>query len=532
MPENPNAQEEGRCLNDPDRTASSRVELQEALAEQVINSLPGPIYLFDEAGRFLRWNKSFSDATGYSDQEISQMNPLDVVHPHDRKLVAERIGKVFDVGVAEAQAFLLAKNGKATPFFFTGKRIEFEGRPCLIGMGIDMTERVQHEKERERLNDQLVQAQKMEAIGRLAGGVAHDLNNLLSPILGYAELLLMKPYEEEVWKQKIEAILHAGIRARDLVGQLLAFSRKQTLEFKPVNINHTLRNFEELLRRTLPEDIEIAYRLAEHLPPIIADMGQFEQIVINLAVNSAEAMPNGGKLTIETALADEDESPDGSRPIDHSGPYAMLAVSDTGIGMDKDTRDRVFEPFYSTKGERGTGLGLATVYSIVKQHGGNIWLDSEVGSGTTFKIFFPVSDQSHVERESPRKKLADLKGTETLLLAEDDTAVRVLAQTILEEQGYVVLVARNGHEALKILEKQDRSVDLLLTDVVMPGINGKELFIKASEICPDLKVLYMSGYTDDVIAHRGVLEEGLQFIQKPFSIQLLAAKVRKALDHS
>jgi PAS domain S-box-containing protein len=393
-----------------------------------------------------------------------------------------------------------------------------------------ITERKRSEEERAKLEERYYRAQKVESIGRLAGGVAHDLNNLLSPILGYGEMLLddLDPGDER--RESVDEILRAGFRARDLVQQLLAFSRKQTLEYRPVDMGEAVTEFEKLLRRTIREDVEIRILPSPDIPMVMADIGQMEQVIMNLAVNAADAMPEGGILTIEIAPV----SLDGDYAAMHEdvgpGPYVMLAVSDTGCGMDGETREHAFEPFYSTKGKQGTGLGLATVQGIVKQHGGNIWVYSETGKGTTFKIHLPVSGEARVEAVVDSQETAGLAGSETILLAEDEEQVRQLACTILEQQGYTVLVAEDGNQALAILDQYGGPVHLLLTDVIMPGLNGRELFLRAAEKLPDLKVLYMSGYTGNVITHHGVLDEGPPFIQKPFTVHGLAAKVREVLD--
>ena len=394
-----------------------------------------------------------------------------------------------------------------------------------------ITERKRAEEEKRKLEEQYHRAQKVESIGRLAGGVAHDLNNLLSPILGYGEMLLDDLGPEDERRESVDEILRAGFRARDLVRQLLAFSRKQTLEYRPVDMGEAVRRFEKLLRRAIREDIEIRIIPSPNIPTVMADIGQVEQVIMNLAVNAGAAMPEGGVLTIETALVVLDEDYADAHQDVQPGTYVMLAVSDTGCGMDEETRGHAFDPFFSTKGEQGTGLGLATVHGIVKQHGGNIWLYSEAGKGTTFKIYLPVSGQAPAEGGPPGRRAAvGPEGNETVLLAEDEEQVRHLARAILKQQGYTVLVAESGSDALAILDQHDGPVHLLLTDVIMPGLNGKELFLQATDRLPDLKVLYMSGYTGNVLAHHGMQDEDPPFIQKPFAVRALTAKVREVLD--
>ncbi|MFP4350577.1 MAG: PocR ligand-binding domain-containing protein [Desulfococcaceae bacterium] len=395
-----------------------------------------------------------------------------------------------------------------------------------------ITERKRAEEERARLEERFHQSQKLESIGRLAGGVAHDLNNLLSPILGYSEMLLADAVGMDPRRDSLTAIVTAGQRARDLVRQLLAFGRKQTLKVEPVDLNILLKHFHRLLRRTIREDIVIHMDLARALPPIQGDAGQLEQVVMNLAVNAQDAMPDGGELTIETSAAVLDEAYAARHEGVTPGSYVMLAVSDTGCGMDAETREHIFEPFFTTKEKhKGTGLGLATIYGIVKQHAGHIWIYSEPGAGSTFKIYLPVagrevSAKSEAARTQPA---ADPGGSETILVVEDNQQVRELTNTILEREGYRVLSAHSGESALVELNRHQGPVHLLLTDVVMPDMNGRELFDKISATHPHMKVLYMSGYTDNVIAHRGVLDADIGFIQKPFVVTGLAAKVREVL---
>lgn len=394
----------------------------------------------------------------------------------------------------------------------------------------DIDEQVQIEKERKKLEKQLLRNQKLEAIGHLAGGVAHDLNNLLSPILGYTELLLAGEKTPKAVKEKLEQINKAGLGARDLVRQLLAFGRKQTLEYKSLDINMAVRGFEELIRRTIPEDIKLKIVESNDMKPILADIGQIEQVIMNLSINAADAMKSGGCLTIETGLVDLDETYVSAHSDIKAGKYVILAFSDTGCGMDEKTQDQIFEPFFTTKGQEGTGLGLATVYGIVKQHDGNIWVYSEPNAGTTVKIYLPVYDRGEALQDMKSPEPEIFHGVETILLVEDNLQVRNLAQTILEEQGYSVIVANDGAEALAQMESFKDTIDLLLTDVVLPNMNGKEVYELAVVKHPNMKVLYMSGYTNNVIAHRGVLDEGINFIQKPFSVQGLGAKVRRVLD--
>ncbi len=418
--------------------------------------------------------------------------------------------------------------GKRSESRFTPEEVEMiKSMANLVAVAVN---RIRNEKERISLEAQLRQAQKVEAIGRLAGGVAHDLNNMLCPILSYAEMLTEDLREGDERREQAVEIVNAGFRARDLVRQLLAFSRKQVIRLNPADINQVIKGIEKLLMRTIPEDIRFEKRLSKDLPLVLADIGQIEQILLNLSVNSADAMPDGGLLTIETGLSDLNEEYAKMHPDVVPGQYVTLSVNDTGLGMDDETLAHIFEPFFTTKGEKGTGLGLATVYGIVKQHNGNIWVYSEPDMGTTFKIYLPVTTKVTGAKENVRPEKSSRKGMENILLVEDNEPVRNLGRTILKRQGYNVLEAGNGEDALEILAAHGGVIDLLLTDVVMPGMNGQELYQMAVQRHQHLRVLYMSGYTDDIIAHRGVLKKGIQLIQKPFSVDGLAAKVREVLD--
>lgn len=392
----------------------------------------------------------------------------------------------------------------------------------------EVSERKRAEAERERLHGQVLQGQKVEAIGRLAGGVAHDLNNLLTPILGYAEMLRKDVGGEESLVCMVDSILQAGRSARNLVQQLLAFARKQTLERKPLHLNAVVQGLSSLLQRTIRENVAIEFNLDPRVGMVMADAGQIEQVILNLSINAQDAMPGGGKLTLSTSPF----HPDGSDHVHgvEPRPHVMLSVADTGHGMDEATMHLVFEPFFSTKGELGTGLGLATVYGIVRQHDGRIWVESELGIGTTFKILIPLAGSSTVVKEASQKASGDVWGTETILLVEDDDQVRLLVHEMLTRMGYRVLPTSNGREALEALESNAGPVHLLVTDVVMPDMDGRETHAKVVERSPGTRVLYMSGYAEDTIARHGVREEGLHFIHKPFALEDFGLLVRRVLD--
>jgi len=382
-----------------------------------------------------------------------------------------------------------------------------------------------------RSEEQLRQSQKLEAIGGLAGGIAHDFNNLLSLILGYSALLTDGLKADDPLREDLEAIHDAGLRAADLTRQLLAFSRQQVLAPRILDINGVFSGMENMLRRLIGEDIELRSLPAADLPRIMADPGQIEQVIMNLVVNARDAMPRGGQLTIETTAVVLDQCYADEHLDVRAGPHVMLAVSDSGMGMDKVTQAHVFEPFFTTKAVgKGTGLGLATVFGIVRQSGGTIWLYSEPGVGTTFKVYFPALDAALPDAVSlPPADLHTLRGAETILLVEDDERVRVLARAILKKYGYNVLEAQSGGDAILLCEQHTATIHLLLTDVVMPRMSGRQLAERLLTIRPQMKVLYMSGYTDDAVVRHGILESTIAFIQKPITPAALARKVREVL---
>ncbi|MEX2111528.1 MAG: response regulator [Gemmatimonadaceae bacterium] len=386
--------------------------------------------------------------------------------------------------------------------------------------------------QQRKLEQQLLHAQKMDAVGQLAGGVAHDFNNLLTVIMSYSSLLLSDVDASEIVKEDIREISAAAERAAALTRQLLAFSRKQVLQMRHVSVNEVVSNVEKMLRRLIGEDISLATHLHPDLPLISADSGQLEQVVINLAVNARDAMPRGGTLTITTdnvELSDEH----GERHLGAAaGRYVMLAVTDTGSGMSKEVRERIFEPFFTTKGlGKGTGLGLATVHGIVKQSGGDVYVYSEPGDGTTFKVYFPhLTEAADPIMTTAEHRAMSPRGSETLLLAEDDDALRALGARVLTTLGYNVLLAGTGSDALRIVAEHAGPIDLIATDVVMPEMNGSQLVEEVLKARPGVRVLFMSGYTDDEVMRRGVIGGQTAFLQKPFTPQLLAQKVREVLD--
>ncbi|HEX5855033.1 MAG TPA: ATP-binding protein, partial [Thermoanaerobaculia bacterium] len=405
-----------------------------------------------------------------------------------------------------------------------GKLLPGEGTPHIVINSRDVTER-------GALEEQLRQSQKMEAVGRLAGGIAHDFNNLLTVIGGYGELLLNAVPRGDPNREPLEEIVAAGERAASLTRQLLAFSRKQILMPELLDLNSIVAGMDKMLRRLIGEDVDFVTRLDTSAGRVRADPGQLEQVIMNLAVNARDAMPRGGKLTIETANADLDEVYARRHAPVATGPYVMLAVSDTGVGMDAETQARIFEPFFTTKEKgKGTGLGLSTVFGIVNQSGGNVWVYSEPGKGTTFKIYLPRVEEAPMPHETPSGLYSSVQGTETILVVEDEVSIRTLARKVLESVGYRVVEAKSGPEALELVRRSGDPIHLLLTDLVMPEMAGTELASRLLESRPELRILYMSGYSDDAVVRHGLLDHRHHFLPKPFTPQVLLRKVREVLE--
>lgn len=469
----------------------------------------------------------------YSRDELMKMHVADINPEFPREAWNSHWNDIKKYGMVELESFHRRKNGEVYPVMIYSNYVEFEGKEFKLAFVHDISEQKKTEEEKILLEERLRHAQKMEAIGALAGGVAHDFNNLLSPILGYSQLLQSKLEENEGALAQLEEIYKAGTRARNLTKQLLSFGRKQALEVKVLNVNHILENLEKMLAHTIREDVIIQKQLDCSHPIVEGDEGQLEQAFLNLMVNAQDAMPNGGHLTIETKEADylDDSFPKFPMEGESLGPYVMVALSDTGHGIKKEILPHIFEPFFTTKEKgKGTGLGLSTSYGIVKQHNGYIWAYSELDKGTTFKIYLPRSENKAGEEGLPVKTLKPGKGKETVLIVEDQKEVRMLAKQILENFGYTVLEAPDGHSGLNLANAYKGDIEMLLTDVVMPKMNGKELYQNLIKTRPHLKALYTSGYTDNVIVHHGVMDKDVEFIPKPFGVKELAAKVRKILD--
>ncbi|HQP30310.1 MAG TPA: PAS domain S-box protein [Deltaproteobacteria bacterium] len=490
-------------------------------------------------GTLLDVNDTFLKLTGLERHEVIGRTGIELglyQQPGDRGIIMEflRAGKT----IRNLETVLRSRNGTEIPVLMSVEPVVIGERECLLTIISDISDRKRAEEElkaseeaRRALHEQLTQAQKMESIGRLAGGIAHDFNNLLSVILGYGGLM-QASFEKtnDANRERLQMILKAAERAKDLTRQLLAFGRKQVLEIKPLNLNAVITNFKEMLIRIIGEDIHLKTVLDQNIGLVNADVSQIEQALLNLAVNARDAMQQGGTLTVETSVVTLDEGYALSHAQVVPGRYVMLTVSDTGCGMDAQTLDKVFEPFFTTKATgKGTGLGLSMVYGIVKQHGGYIWVYSELGRGTTFKIYLPESQAGQAYEMPTSAPPAVSSGTETILVVEDDSQVRQLVCELLIQCGYTVIETGDVREALR-LASQPGEIHLVLTDIVMPEMSGRQVYEQIARLRPGIKVLYMSGYTEDVIAHHGILEPGIHFIQKPFSGQRLSEKLREALD--
>jgi PAS domain S-box-containing protein len=498
----------------------------------VIDAIPGVFFVLDRQGRYLRWNRNLETLLDVPPERVAHRDALATFLPEDRQRVVDGIDAVFATGSAEVEARgFVGRSQEVRHFYFTGRRMELDNVAYLVGFGVDITERKEAEAARARLESQLLQSQKLESIGRLAGGVAHDFNNHLTVINGYCDLVLSHLAPDDPNRQSVIDVRRAGERAATLTRQLLAFGRKQLLSPSPVSLNQIVSSMETMLRRLMPENIDVTTALAPGLGAAMADTGQVEQVLMNLVVNARDAMPNGGTIRIETANVDL-ESATGERDrVIGPGAYVTLAVTDTGVGMDEDTCALIFEPFFTTKEVgKGTGLGLAMVYGIVKQSGGAIAVHSEPGEGSAFTVYFPRVNAQAGQVSSTPVVERSRSGQGTILLVEDQASVRGLIKRVLLSSGYHVIEARRGPQALALPDSQVRSIDLLITDVVMPGMSGSELATRLGARRQGLRVLFISGYAPSAIVQQGILEPGVAFLQKPFSPAQIAARVGEILS--
>lgn len=517
------------------KRAEAALSASEITYREIFNNVSDTIWIHDiETFKFLDVNRNVMEMFGYSVMEAMGLTVDDIssgVHPFTQKTAVELLKKAAG---GEPQIFEWHCKHRDGHLFWsevTLKRGTISGRDCILALERDITERKRVEEEKERLQAQLLQAQKMESVGRLAGGVAHDFNNMLTAILGHAELAMMRCTPSEPTHANLIEIQRAAQRSTDLTRQLLAFARKQTISPKVLDLNDTVAAMLKMLQRLIGEDIDLVWMPGATLWATRIDPSQIDQLLVNLCVNARDAIAGVGKITIETENSTFDEAYCAVHSGLDCGEYVMLAVSDDGCGMSQDTLDHIFEPFFTTKElGRGTGLGLATVYGIVKQNEGLISVYSEPGKGTTFKIYLPRFVGETLEPTAELKSQTPRGRGETVLLVEDEETILNIGRAMLEKLGYTVLTADTPGEALRLAKTHAAEIRLLITDVVMPEMNGRALADAIRNVKPELKCLFTSGYTANVIAHRGVLDEGVDFLQKPFSLQDLAAKVRQALE--
>ena len=508
-----------------------RVQLveREELFHLITENAADMIAVVTVDGQRLYNSPSYEKVLGYSPEELGSTSAYAQIHPDDQAKVTDVAEQARMTGIGRRVEYRVRqKSGEWRVLESTASAVRnSDGKvEKLVIVNRDITERKQ-------LEQQLLLSQKLEAIGRLSGGVAHDFNNLLGVIIGYAEALQQDRGSVETYKEAVEEILKAGQRAATLTQQLLAFSRKQVLEAKILDLNSVVTDFEKMLRRMIGEDIELKIIPCSDLGTVKADRGQIEQVIMNLAVNARDAMPRGGLLKIETANVELRKQDVIDRPYVVPGEYVLLRVSDTGCGMDADLQSRIFEPFFTTKEKgKGTGLGLATVYGVIKQSGGYIWVKSEPGHGATFSIFLPRAEGPPVEHVTSLSRRAARGSPRTILLTEDEPSLRKLTRNTLAQLGYSVLEAPNASEAIEIADKLASHIDLLLTDVVMPGMSGRELAQHLADSRPNMKVLYMSGYTDGAIADHGVLEKGISILRKPFTHAQLIHMLEEVLEET
>ena len=482
-------------------------------------------------GRFVEVNDVACKRLGYAREELLQMSPPEIDAPHTLAEVPKIMEQLIQNGHISWEGIHLTKDGLNVPVEITNRLFDYCGTQMILSSARDITERKQAEEEREKLHSQLNHAQKIESIGRLAGGVAHDFNNMLGVILGYAKMAMDKIDHNHPIFNNLSEIHNAGLRSADITRQLLAFARKQTIAPKVIDLNPSIEGILKMLRRLIGADVALLWKPGNDLWTVKVDSSQLDQILANLCVNAQDAISDVGTITIETSnfVFSEEYCKKGVYFV--AGEYVMLAVSDTGCGMDKTILENIFEPFFTTKDiGKGTGLGLATVYGIVKQNNGFINVYSEPGRGTTFKIYLPRHISNMDEAKTEETSNPEEGGNETILLVEDEPTILNMTSTMLQRLGYSVTAAGTPGEAIQIVENFDDKIDLLITDLIMPEMNGKNLSEKLLIKQPKMQILFMSGYTANVIAHRGVLYEGVNFIQKPFSKKDLAAKVRMILN--
>jgi two-component system, cell cycle sensor histidine kinase and response regulator CckA len=508
------------------RRAEEEIRESKEYYNQIINCIGDPLFAKNREHQFALVNDALCTFIGKPREELLGQTYLESLPKELVQSLWEREEEVFETG-KECLTEDTLNDWQGNSHTLMSRKsllIDKNGNKQIVNVLRDITEY-------KLLEAQFLQAHKMEAVGLLAGGVAHDFNNLLNVILGYTEIMMEELAPDSPIRKDLEQVKNAGLRAASLTTQLLAFSRKQILQPEILDLNTVITNTSSMLRRLIGEDIKLISNIQPDLGMVNADPGKMQQVIMNLAINARDAMSHGGTLILETANVDFGENYMLEHPVAKPGPYVMLAVSDNGIGMDAVTRQRIFEPFFTTKEKsKGTGLGLSTVYGIVKQSSGFIWVYSEPGKGTTFKIYFPRVRGQVVEKPVEKRTGSGFRGSETVLVVEDEKAVRAIACRILRERGYTVLDAPNGAIGLDIAKDYAGNINLALTDVVMPGMSGADFVSRLKQDRPDIKALYISGYTDSAIIHNGTLDPNIAFLQKPFSIEGLARKIREVLE--
>ena len=524
--------DEKNLMSNAHHASKRDLEWERDFMSAVLDTVDALVVVLDRTGRIVRFNRSCEKATGYRFDEVRGKFVWDMLIPPEQ---VEGVKKVFDDLKAgqfpsRYENYWIAKDGSRILILWSNTAmLDAEGEvEYVVPTGIDITEHRRTEQEKETLRSELARSQKLESIGRLAGGIAHDFNNLLSAIIGYSEILMDSLPAEGPLSPAVRTIRLAGEKAAALTRQLLAFSRNQVLEMKPLNLNRVIDDMFKMLRRMIGEDVILSLRTERQVRSIVADRAQIEQILLNLAVNARDAMPCGGKLTIETADAEigaeQEQKVQGLIP----GRYVVLTVSDTGEGMSQDVVERIFEPYYTTK-VQGSGLGLSTVYGIVKQHEGVVAVSSEKSKGTVFTIYFPAYE-GRAEEEPQEESTAVRGGSETILVVDDEASLRELAVDALEPLGYRILTASCGEEAIQMCRTAKEKIDLLLTDMVMPGMNGRDLAETLTLRDPSMAVLFMSGYADNLLSPNERGGDTGSFIQKPLTLRRLSTKVREILD--
>ncbi|MCX7822069.1 MAG: PAS domain S-box protein [Syntrophobacterales bacterium] len=484
-----------------------------------------------EWGIITEVNDSACRILGYERDELINMRIEDILDPSMKEYHQKAIEALIAEGTDVFETAYVSKSGKSIPLEVSARLFSYRGQRYMISIARDLTEKKEAQAEMENLRNQILQAQKLESLGRLASGVAHDFNNMLVVILGYGDLMLERLPPEDPFREMVEEVVKAAKRSAYLTQQLLVFSRKHVLQPEVLNINKVLEDLEKMLIRLIGEDISMKLILSEEIYPVMLDRGLFEQSIVNLVVNARDAMPEGGTIIIETTNVELDESYTSSHLGVSPGEYVLISVTDTGVGMDKEILPKIFDPFFTTKEKgKGTGLGLATVYGFVKQSGGNIQVYSEPGKGTTFKIYLPKAQVVTEEKgEEEVELLVTPSSGKHIMVVEDDEALRNVFGVLLSNLDYKVTLAGSGDEAISIIEEKGLKPDIVITDVIMPGMSGKELAKRIQHIHPEVKIIYMSGYTDNVIAHHGILEQDVVFLQKPFTVKELQNKIKEVM---